>query len=137
MGFVITIHVLACVFLIILILIQAGRGGGLVDNLSSMESVLGTKTNAFLTKTTSIMAVLFFLTCLSLAFLSLKHSRSLMKGTKPVKSTAAVAVTTKEAPPTEAPPTEAPPTSQLPAESPKSILQPSGTPQTNTAPQQK
>jgi len=77
---IIIMHMLICFLLIGIILIQAGRGGGLVENLSSVESMFGTKTNSFLTRTTTILSVMFFLTCLSLALLSAKQSRSLMKG---------------------------------------------------------
>ena len=82
MGFVITIHVIVCVLLIIIILIQAGRGGGLVEGFSGVESMFGTKTNTFLTRTTTVLSVLFLLTCLSLAFLSARQSRSLMRSIK-------------------------------------------------------
>ncbi len=82
MSLVITIHVIVCTLLIVLILIQRGRGGGLAESFSDVESMFGTKTNAFLTRTTSVLSVLFFLTCLSLAVLSIKQSRSLMRDTK-------------------------------------------------------
>lgn len=79
MVLIIVIHVIACVALIGLILVQRGRGGGLVDSLQGLETVFGTKTSAFLTKTTSLMATVFFCTCLSLAFFSLQQGRSLIK----------------------------------------------------------
>ena len=79
----IIVHVIICVFLIIVILIQAGRGGGLVDSLSGVESMFGTKTNALLTRATAILSTLFFITCVGLAFLSLQKSRSLMKDVAP------------------------------------------------------
>lgn len=78
MGLVIGVHVIACIFLIIIILVQAGRGGGLVENFSGVESMFGTKTNAFLTRSTSVLSVIFFITCLSLAFMSSRQSKSLM-----------------------------------------------------------
>ncbi len=81
-GVIIAIHVIVCSLLIIIILIQRGRGGGLAESFSDVESVLGTKTNAFLTRTTTVLSVLFFITCLSLAVLSIKQSRSLMRNTK-------------------------------------------------------
>ncbi len=82
MGLIIGIHVIACIFLIGIILIQAGRGGGLVENLSSMESVFGTKTSAFLTRSTTVLSTVFFITCLSLALLSARQSRSLLMQSK-------------------------------------------------------
>lgn len=82
-GLIIAIHVIVCALLIAIILIQAGRGGGLVESLSSVESMFGTKTNALLTRATAILSTIFFITCVGLAFLSLKQSRSLMKDIKP------------------------------------------------------
>lgn len=79
MIFIIIIHVIICAALIGLVLIQRGRGGGLVESFSGVESMFGTKTNAFLTRTTTILSILFFLTCLSLALLSVRQARSLMK----------------------------------------------------------
>lgn len=87
-NFVIVIHVIACALLIILVLIQRGRGGGLVESFSGVESMFGTKTNAFLTRITTICAVIFFLTCLSLALLSVKQSKSLLINTKSATSKA-------------------------------------------------
>jgi len=80
MGFLISIHVVICVALIIIILIQAGRGGGLVEGFSGVESMFGPKTSAFLTRATTIFSTLFLITCVSLALLSAKQSKSLMSG---------------------------------------------------------
>ena len=82
MTFVIIIHVIACALLIILVLIQRGRGGGLVESFAGVESMFGTKTSAFLTRTTTICATIFFITCLSLAILSVRQSRSLLVNSK-------------------------------------------------------
>jgi len=82
MTLVTVIHVIACVVLIILVLIQRGRGAGLVESFAGVESMFGTKTSAFLTRTTTIMSVVFFMTCLSLAVLSVRQSKSLMRDVK-------------------------------------------------------
>jgi preprotein translocase subunit SecG len=79
MTFVITVHVIVCLLLITVTLIQSGRGTGLVEGFSGLESMLGTQTNAFLARATIVLSIIFFFTCLSLAFLSLQQSRSLMK----------------------------------------------------------
>jgi len=79
MIFLIVIHVTACVILIGLVLIQRGRGAGLVESFAGVESMFGTKTSAFLTRTTTIMSIVFFITCLSLAVLSVRQSKSLMR----------------------------------------------------------
>ena len=79
-GILIGLHIIVCVGLIIIVLIQAGRGGGLAESFSGAESIFGTKTNAFLTKSTSVFAIIFFITCLSLAFVSKQRSQSLLEG---------------------------------------------------------
>lgn len=88
MAFIIVIHVLACILLISLVLIQRGRGSGLVESFSGVESMFGTKTSAFLTRTTTIFSVVFFLTCLSLALLSVRQSKSLLINARPSASKA-------------------------------------------------
>lgn len=77
-GIVLVFHIAACIALIAIVLIQAGRGGGLAQSFSQAESIFGTKTNAFLTNTTKVLAVVFFITCLSLALMSKQRSRSLL-----------------------------------------------------------
>ncbi len=106
MTLIIIIHVAACVILITLVLIQRGRGAGLVESFAGVESMFGTKTNVFLTRTTTIMSVVFFITCLTLAVLSVRQSKSLMRTAKPpvvvkteaVKTETAKTETVKTAP---------------------------------------
>lgn len=74
----VVIHVVACLILIAVILLQAGRGGGLVSNFSISESLFGTQTNVFLQKATTVAAVVFMLTCLGLAFMNAQKSKSLV-----------------------------------------------------------
>jgi len=88
MIFVIIIHVIICVALIGLVLVQRGRGGGLVESFHGVESMFGAKTNTFLTRTTTILSILFFVTCITLALLSVHQSRSLMRNKKPEQSQA-------------------------------------------------
>jgi preprotein translocase subunit SecG len=82
MALIVVIHIVASLLLIGIILIQQGRGTGLVEGFSGMESMFGTKTNTFLTRSTAVLSVMFFITCLSLAYLSARPSRSLMKNIK-------------------------------------------------------
>ena len=86
MIFLIIIHVTACLVLIGLVLIQRGRGAGLVESFAGVESMFGTKTNVFLTRITTIMSVVFFMTCLALAVLSVRQSKSLMRDVRAAKS---------------------------------------------------
>ena len=82
MGFILVIHVIVCVLLVICILMQAGRGGGLTETFSSAESMFGTQTNAFMVRLTTILAVIFLCTSLLFAFKSSKGTQSLMANTK-------------------------------------------------------
>ena len=102
-GLILAVHVIVCALLIGLILIQAGRGGGLVDSFSGVESMLGTKTNTFLTRSTTVLSILFFVTCLSLALLSAKQSRSLLKSVKPLGATTAASAPLQEKVPSTQP----------------------------------
>lgn len=81
MGFLIVFHAIVCVLLIIIILIQAGRGGGLVEGFSGVESMFGPKTSTFLTRTTSVLSTIFLVSCVTLAVLSARQSRSLLRDT--------------------------------------------------------
>jgi preprotein translocase subunit SecG len=63
--------------------VQRGRSGGLVEALGGVESIFGTKTSAFFVKVTVILSILFFLTSMSLAYLSKERGKSLMEKIKP------------------------------------------------------
>ena len=82
-NFVLTFHVIIAICLIGMILIQRGRSGGLVEALGGVESIFGTKTSSFFVKVTVALAILFFLTSLSLAYLSKTKGKSLMGKYKP------------------------------------------------------
>ncbi len=79
-ALLIVVHVIASIILILVILLQAGRGGGLSEafGMSSTQTFFGTSAAKFLQRATSVAAVVFLLTCLSLAALSTHRSRSLM-----------------------------------------------------------
>ncbi len=75
---IIFMHVVICILLIAIILMQPGKAGGLTDSMASAESIFGAKTNVFIIKTTAIFAVIFLVTCLGLAILSSQKGKSLM-----------------------------------------------------------
>lgn len=79
-GLVIAIHVVASLILIAVILLQAGRGGGLSETFggSATQTILGTKTSVFLKRATAVSAVVYILTCLTLAVLTSHQGRSLV-----------------------------------------------------------
>ena len=86
----IAIHVFACLFLIVSILLQAGKGAdmGAIFGGGGAQTLFGASGGAtFMSKLTSALAVVFMLTCLSLAYVS-SHTASIMpkEGTGPARS---------------------------------------------------
>ncbi len=79
MGVVIVIHVLVCFLLGLIILMQSGRGGGLTEQFAAAESMFGAKTNVVLVKATTVLASIFVVTSLVLAFLSSQSGKSLIE----------------------------------------------------------
>ena len=115
MGFVLFLHVTVCVLLVISILMQAGRGGGLAESFASAESMFGTQTNAFMVRVSTVLALIFLVTSLVLAFNASKKERSLMTNDRilpKVQETKQLAVTvtpvTKQAEEPAAAPASAP-----------------------------
>jgi preprotein translocase subunit SecG len=91
MTFILVVHSITCVLLVLTVLMQAGRGGGLTESFSSAENVFGAQTSAFMVRATSILATIFFVTSLSLAFMSARQERSLMANKKGIAKTSASA----------------------------------------------
>ena len=93
MGFIIFIHVLVCILLMIAILMQSGRGGGLTEQFAGAESMFGARTNVFMVRITAVLASIFLVTSITLAHLSAKKNRSIIPDTitksKPVSKTTA------------------------------------------------
>ena len=78
-GIVMVVHVLIAIFLIVVILIQGGRGGlGEALGGAAAQSLFGGGANTVMTKITAVCAGFFMVTCLSLALLSTARGRSVM-----------------------------------------------------------
>ena len=80
-AIVTTLHVLVCVFLIFVILLQPGKGDGMaaLGGGGNSTSVFGGRGSVtFLAKVTEICAVIFMITSLSLAWRS-SHSDSVLR----------------------------------------------------------
>ena len=78
--FITVVHVFVCVFLILVILLQAGKGGGMgsLGGGAGSQTVFGGRgAQTFLGKVTSVSAGIFMLTSLTLAYNS-SHSRSVV-----------------------------------------------------------
>jgi len=108
---ILIIHLSVSLILIAVILLQAGRGGGLAEIFGGGQSILGTRAATVLTKTTTACAVMFLLTSLTLAILSARQGQSLMErvpaaapsAPAPTSQPAALSATTEERDPPESP----------------------------------
>ena len=78
----IVVHVVICFILIAVILLQAGRGQGLAGpsfTAGSVQSLFGTRAADFLTKATTVAAILFLFTCIGLDVIETQKSKSLFE----------------------------------------------------------
>lgn len=73
------VHVFVCVFLILVVLLQQGRGGGMGSAFGGASSQVfgGRGAGNFMTRLTAVCAAIFMLTSMSLAFLSSAGDREL------------------------------------------------------------
>jgi preprotein translocase subunit SecG len=113
----VVIHVIVCIALIMIVLLQTGKGSdiGAVFGGAGSQTLFGaTGASTFLSKATTVAAVVFMLTSLTLAYMAGKR-----EATSVVANTPAVEAKAPEAPPPAAVPApeEAKPETQ-PAEPP-------------------
>ena len=75
------VHVIACLILILVILLQVGRGHGLSGASFSggVQSVFGVKAGSFLAKATTIAGISFILTTITLDVFQARRSQSLFR----------------------------------------------------------
>ncbi len=78
------VHVLACVFLMIVVLLQPGKSGGLgaFTGAAATQVFGGRGAGNILTKTTWVTATVFFLTSVSLAYMSSSSDETLQSRSK-------------------------------------------------------
>jgi preprotein translocase subunit SecG len=105
MTFLIIIHVIVCIALISIVLLQHGKGAGIGAAFGgSSQTVFGSTGAApFLAKLTAGAAIIFMITSLSLTFLVKERPTSVMEGVQPKP-----APVQKAPEPTPAKPPEAP-----------------------------
>jgi preprotein translocase subunit SecG len=87
------IHVLACIFLVLVVLLQTGKGAdmGAVFGGSSQTIFGSSGAGNFLTRTTTAMAAVFMLTSLGLTYMGARHVTSTVFDTAPLPATAPAA----------------------------------------------
>jgi len=84
----VTLHITVCFALIIVVLLQSGKGAemGASFGASGSQSVFGAGGGStFMSKLTTSAAIIFMLTSLSLAFVSGQGSSSIMSGAPKAK----------------------------------------------------
>jgi preprotein translocase subunit SecG len=104
LTFVTIVHVLLCVFMIFVILLQPGKDAGMGAALgggAATSAFGGRGAVTFLSKLTGICAALFFLTSLGLSFVGLRSS--VAAGPVPARPAAAAPANPVGASPTPAP----------------------------------
>jgi len=78
-GFLLAVHVLICVGLIVVVLLQSGKGGGLAGGAfgGTAQTVFGGRgATDFMTRATMVLGGAFFVTSLVLALLSSNPGRA-------------------------------------------------------------
>ncbi|MEE9913204.1 MAG: preprotein translocase subunit SecG [Deltaproteobacteria bacterium] len=110
------IHILACITLILIVLLQAGKGANMGAAFGgSSQTVFGSSgAGTFLGKLTAAVAIIFMLTSISLTYTASRRTTGLMEGvTAPVTRQAAPVAPQPAAPP--AAPATAPDAAKTPA----------------------
>jgi preprotein translocase subunit SecG len=103
-AFIITLHVVVSVFLIFVILLQPGKGDGMAafsgGGGGSSSTVFGGRGSVtFLSKVTTVCAIIFMITSLTLAWRS-SHSDSVLRARRNLAAQDAKKTDTKPAVPT-------------------------------------
>jgi preprotein translocase subunit SecG len=116
---IVIVHVIACAILILAVLLQPGKSGGLgaFSGVAAQQVFGGRGAGNFLTKITWTTATTFFLTSVTLAYLSSSADVSLAKRHKPAVTTAQSSSPAKSAAPAEPAKPAAPAKSSAPTES--------------------
>ncbi len=73
------LYILVCFLLVVVILMQSGRGGGLVESFSAAETLFGGKTNIYMVRITMVLGALFLLLALGLNYFVVQRSKSVME----------------------------------------------------------
>lgn len=88
----VTIHIIICIFLVCIVLLQKGKGAEIGAVFGSSEALFGAAGPAtFLNKMTTVTAILFMLTSLSLTYMSARMSnKSVMDSVQVQESSTAM-----------------------------------------------
>lgn len=89
--FITVVHILTCVFLVLFVLVQSGKGAEISASFAgSSQTVFGSSGGAnFFQKTTGVLAAIFFVTSVVLTILGNQSRKSLFEGQAPSPVTGA------------------------------------------------
>jgi|SRR6267142_653809 len=120
-GFLLIVHILVCFSLVLVILLQSGKGGGLAGGAfgGTAQTVFGGRgATDFLTRATMVLAAGFFVTSIALAMLSSgtrgAPTRSLLQE-QARKSLPATPQPGQQPAPSQTNPSQAPPSTPAPS----------------------
>ena len=123
-----SLYVLTCLVLLLVILLQQGKGGDIASAFggSSSQTAFGARAGAtLLTRVTTVCAALFMVGALALAILGNKGPSSVLRGAQaPAAPVSKPAATTPAAKPAAQPTTPAAAPAQTPAPAPPSTPTP-------------
>jgi len=103
-ALIITIHIIVCIALILIVLLQTGKGAdmGAVFGGAGSQALFGnTGAATFLGKMTTVAAVVFMITSLTLAYISKSGEKSVVSDITPATQQTAPAVPDQPTPITE------------------------------------
>jgi preprotein translocase subunit SecG len=104
--FLAVVHIIACLGLVGLVLVQDSKGGGVFTSQASSSSVLGAGGTATLAQTaTKVVAAFFAATCIGLSIMSARSEKSVVDSMLPA---ATMPTATTSAPVTAEPAAAAP-----------------------------
>lgn len=107
--FLAIVHLITCLSLIGLVLIQDSKGGGVFTSQTGSNSVLGAGGATTLAQTmTKVLGVVFAVTCIALSILAARSQRSVVDTMPTTAPVAAPAAATAPAATTSAEPATAP-----------------------------
>lgn len=119
LAFLTAVHVLLCIFMIFVILLQPGKDAGMGAALgggAATSAFGGRGAVTFLSRVTAVCAALFFLTSLTLSFQGMRTSVAARAAARAAATPTAPAVPPPSGPPAA---TDAPPAPAAPAAAPK------------------
>lgn len=108
--FLASVHIFACLGLIILVMIQDSKGGGVFTSQASSSSVLGAGGATSLAKTmTKVTAAVFTVTCIGLAIMAARSEKSVIDSMAPAAAALPAPVEAAGTPAAAPAPTTPPP----------------------------